>query len=479
MESKIFKAPPKLIRRKISASTIRGGDSKSIVGSLNQTNQILVEIQNQLALDFANRIAEDKKENAALRAARDKRKRVEAEENVESNKQTGKLNSVIGRSLQKVVDPAKNIFGKILGFLKGLTLAFVVDKVLKWFGNEENRKKLDVAFTWISKNGQTILNLVGGVILGRLVLKLLKVASAIRRVTKSLRLFGRFGNLLRRIPIIGKLFPKGGKGFGARFGRFKLPGGKLFGAFGSAFNFLGRMAEGQTIEQAAIGAGASLAGFLAGAKGGAAAGALVGSVFPGPGTAIGGVLGSLVGGLLGAYGAEKLADSMTGVEGYNKGGVVTGKGVGNKDSVMINATVGERIFDRNTSNQRSAIFDDFQRGGPQYDSAIQSLKESNKMLAGMSGVSSPTGSFTVTAPSNPNVSSVPFIPIGSSLNPSEMPADTITVLPPVLPGSNDTPTNTAAPSGGSSIPVLSVIDFANDYIPKVIDDFGIFVLDEV
>ena len=146
---------------------------------------------------------------------------------------------------------------------------------------------------------------------------------------------------------------------------------------------------------------------------------------------------------------------------------------------MINATVGERIFDRNTSNQRSAIFDDFQRGGPQYDSAIQSLKESNKMLAGMSGVSSPTGSFTVTAPSNPNVSSVPFIPIGSSLNPSEMPADTITVLPPVLPGSNDTPTNTAAPSGGSSIPVLSVIDFANDYIPKVIDDFGIFVLDEV
>ncbi len=478
MESKIFKAPPKLLRRKISASTIRGGDSKSIVGSLNQTNQILVEIQNQLALDFANRIAEDKKENAALRAARDKRKRVEAEETVESNKQTSKLNGVIGRNLQKVIEPAKNIFGKILGFLKGLTLAFVVDKVLKWFGNEENRKKLDVAFTWIKKNGQTILNLVGGVILGRLVLKLLKVASAIRRVTKSLRLFGRFGNLLRRIPIIGKLFPKGGKGLG-RFGRFKIPGGKALGAFGSAFNFISRMAEGQTLEQAAIGAGASLAGFYAGSKGGAAAGALVGSIFPGPGTAIGGVLGGLVGGLLGAYGAEKLADSMTGVEGYNKGGVVTGKDVGNKDSVMINATVGERIFDRNTSNQRRAVFDDFQRGGPQYDSAIQSLKESNKMLAGMSGVSSPTGSFTVTAPSNPNVSSVPFTPIGSSLNPSETSADTITVLPPVSSGSNDTPTNTAAPSGGSSIPVLSVIDFANDYIPKVIDDFGIFVLDEV
>jgi hypothetical protein len=475
VESKIFKAPPKLLRRKISASTIRGGDSKSIVGSLNQTNQILVEIQNQLALDFANRIAEDKKENAALRAARDKRKRVEAESNVEATKESGKLRGLLGRNLEKVIQPAKNIFGGILKFLKGLTLAFVVDKVLKWFGNEENRKKLDTAFTWIQKNGESILKLAGGVVLGRLILKLLKVASAIKRVTKSLRIFSRFGNLLRRIPLVGKLFPKGGKGFG----RFKFPGGKLFGAFGSAFNVINRLAEGQTVEQAFAGAAAGLAGFMTGAKAGGVAGAMVGSIFPGPGTAIGGVLGSLVGGILGAYGAEKLVDSMTGVEGYNKGGVVTGNNVGNKDSVTINATVGERIFDRDTSNQRFAVFDDFQRGGPQYDAAIKSLHKSNRMLASITGGNKPPGSFTVPAPSNPNVRSVPFIPIGSSLDPSDMPADTITVLPPVLPGGNSSASNTAAPAGGSSIPILSVIDMSNDYIPKVIDDFGIFVLDEV
>lgn len=479
MESKIFKAPPKLIRKKISASSMRGADSKTVVNSLQQTNLILVEIQKQLAFDFASRIAEDKRENAALRAAYDKKKRDEAEESVESNKQTSKLRGLLGRNLAKVVAPAKNIFSSILGFLKGLTLAFVVDKVLKWFSNEENRKKLDTAFTWINKNGKTILNLVGGVVLGRLVLKLLKVGSAIRRVTKSLRLFSRFGNLMRRIPFIGKLFPKGGKGFG-RFGKFKIPGGKLFGAFGSAFNFLTRLSEGQSLEQAAIGAGAGLAGFLAGAKGGAVAGGLVGSVIPGPGTAIGSVLGSIVGGLLGAYGAEKLADSVTGVEGYNKGGVVSGDNVGNRDSVLINATVGERIFDRETSNKRSAIFDDFQKGGTQYDSAIQSIKESNRMLAGAGGSPSSPQPFTVPAPSNPNISSVPFIPVAPSITPSEMPADTITVLPPILPGgSDDLPTNTAAPAGGTSIPILSVIDKLNDYIPMAIDEFGIFVLDEV
>ena len=43
-------------------------------------------------------------------------------------------------------------------------------------------------------------------------------------------------------------------------------------------------------------------------------GAAIGSVLPGKGTLIGGFLGSVIGGMMGAFGAEKLADNLTGVE---------------------------------------------------------------------------------------------------------------------------------------------------------------------
>ena len=169
MESKIFKAP-RLLKTKISASTIRGGDGNSVVSSLNTTNKILVEIQNQLALDFASRISERKLQNDALRAAADKKKRSDAEETIEGTRESGKIRGVLGRNLAKVIVPAKDIFGRILNFLGGLTLAFVTDKVLKWFANPENKAKIDTAMTYLEKNGRTILNILGGVVLGKIIL---------------------------------------------------------------------------------------------------------------------------------------------------------------------------------------------------------------------------------------------------------------------------------------------------------------------
>ena len=479
MESKIFKAP-RLIKSKLSASTIRGGDGKSVVSSLNTTNKILVEIQNQLALDFANRISERKLQNARLKAAADKQKRITAEDRSES---TGKFKSIFSGTLAKVTAPAKDIFSKILNFFGLLAGAFAVDKVLKWFGNEENQRKIDTAFTYLEKNGNVILKVLGAAVLGNILIKLLRVVTAIRKVTKALRIFSKIGGFLRKIPFFGKFLPKGGKGFKIPGLKMKFPGGKLLGPLATAFNFIDRLSQGQSLEQAAIGAGAGFAGFLAGAKTGAMTGAAIGSVLPGKGTLIGGFLGSVIGGMMGAFGAEKLADNLTGVENKNKGGLVTGSNVGNRDSVKVNATVGERFFDRETSSLRSKEFKDFHRGGPQYDAAIRSLTQSNMMLAGMSKVF--TGSTSRPSPSSLGSSSgakmnvVPPKPTFSNLAPTNTSEGSITVLPEVISKANSavSAATLTPPSGGSSIPVLDVIDYDNDYIPLALDTYGIFVFD--
>ena len=94
--NKIYKAPslPKLSKRNISSSVLRGasvvsaapklGKSRfsflnssagveglkqtSVGDTLAETNRILVEIQNQLATDFAFRIAEEKEQTKKIRA---------------------------------------------------------------------------------------------------------------------------------------------------------------------------------------------------------------------------------------------------------------------------------------------------------------------------------------------------------------------------------------------------------------------------
>ena len=478
MESKIFKAP-RLIKTKLSASTIRGGDGKSVVGSLNTTNKILVEIQNQLALDFASRISERKLQNDALRAAADKKKRADAEQTIEGTRESGKIRSALGRNLARVISPAKDIFGKILNFLGGLTLAFVTDKVLKWFANPENKRKIDTAMTYLEKNGSTILKILGGVVLGKVLSKILRITKGLRRATKSLRIFGNISKALRRIPFLGKMFPKKGLP--------KIPGLRGLGIFASAFNFLDRIGQGQSLTQAAAGTGAEAGGFLAGAKVGGVAGAALGSVIPGPGTVIGGLLGSLIGGLFGAYGAGKLADSLTGVQGYSDGGLVKGKQ--GDDQVPAKLTAGEYVIPKDPTSQFLPLLSDIRTGGSRFDSATQSMQQSNRMFAEtlrMGNISSTltggkgmSGAFTVPSPSY-NVRSVPFIPVSPSLSPSEMPSDTITVMPPVLsPPSGASPAVGSAPAGGDSIPIFDALDFTNDYIPQVIDDFGIFVLDEV
>ena len=105
------------------------------------------------------------------------------------------------------------------------------------------------------------------------------------------------------------------------------------------------------------------------------------------------------------------------------------------------------------------------------------------MLAGMSKVF--TGSTSRPSPSSLGSSSgakmnvVPPKPTFSNLAPTNTSEGSITVLPEVISKANSavSAATLTPPSGGSSIPVLDVIDYDNDYIPLALDTYGIFVFD--
>jgi hypothetical protein len=78
------------VRPKISAETLKTDISNAQISeSLVETNRILVEIQKQLAFDFAMRIAEEKEAIKKIKTAESKRKFAEKEKSVEETKKIG------------------------------------------------------------------------------------------------------------------------------------------------------------------------------------------------------------------------------------------------------------------------------------------------------------------------------------------------------------------------------------------------------
>jgi len=215
--SQLLKAPsitsrPKLTKTNVSSSMFRG--AKSPVGSsttikipkgmgyggkagtvdpkylqtkttpidqtLVETNNILIEIQRQLAFDYASRIEDEKNAIKSFKAAESKRKFAAKEKSVEGVR---KIGGAIGGTVSKIAAPIKGIFDKIKEFF-GLVLTGIVTNVaFEWLKDEKNRERLGNIFTFI---GKTIPYLLAG-LLG---LKLIKWGT---------RLF-RLGRFLFRLP---------------------------------------------------------------------------------------------------------------------------------------------------------------------------------------------------------------------------------------------------------------------------------------
>ena len=185
---------------------VSGVETTNVASTLVETNRILVEIQKQLALDFANRITEKKQLLELSRRSALKQKAVKKENFVERGKNLAK--GVLA-PFQKVIAPAKGIFDKLIEFITLVGGGILLNNAWDWLSKKENQEKLKKVFDFLVDNWKLLLGIGIGV-------KLLGVVRAIKTAFSILRgAIGLLGKLLKRIrkpPGSGGPGGTGGKG---------------------------------------------------------------------------------------------------------------------------------------------------------------------------------------------------------------------------------------------------------------------------
>lgn len=201
--SQIYRAPslPKMNRRNISSSVMSGAQaaaapklrrsSFSFIGAgrakvasglkvekadigtqLDETNRILVEIQKQLSLDFANRIVEKRQALKAYKTQVSRQRAASKESAIESMRNSG---AGLLKVFEKVAAPAKGIFQRILDFFSIILTGLLVNNAFKWLEDPANRAKLEKFFNFVVNHWKELLALYGAY-------KLIKIVSALKRI---------------------------------------------------------------------------------------------------------------------------------------------------------------------------------------------------------------------------------------------------------------------------------------------------------
>lgn len=204
-----FQKPSDKIKEKFEALTqsfqpkVAESDTPSNIKktqeALVETNRILVEIQKQLSLDFAMRIAEEKDNLKKIKASEAKRRVFDKEKSIEGGAR--KLTEVGKNIVSKLTQPVKSIFDKIKEFFSLIVTRVLVDEAFKWLRDPNNRKLLDGIFYWI---GKAFIPAVIAII-GYKVFKWVKRLWSIGRFLWKLpgRLIGILGKLLGALGIKG------------------------------------------------------------------------------------------------------------------------------------------------------------------------------------------------------------------------------------------------------------------------------------
>jgi hypothetical protein len=165
--------------------------------TLVETNNILIEIQRQLAFDYASRIEDEKNAIKSFKAAESKRKFAAKEKSVEGVK---KIGGAIGGTVSKIAAPIKGIFDKIKEFFGLILTGIVTNAAFTWLQDEKNRERLGNIFTFI---GKAIPYLLAG-LLG---LKLIKWGTRLFKLGRFL--FKLPGRILRVFGIGGRASSRG------------------------------------------------------------------------------------------------------------------------------------------------------------------------------------------------------------------------------------------------------------------------------
>jgi len=158
------------IKSVLDSETLKVSNLESKVGShekaLEETNSILTDIGNALALDFANRIAASKDDISNIKEQKSRGKFGRAENRLESK---GKgAGNIFTQTASKAASPVQGLFGKILSFIKLLGTGIGINFASKWLQNPANMKKLVKVGEFITNNWKLIAGVIvgGGLLIG-------------------------------------------------------------------------------------------------------------------------------------------------------------------------------------------------------------------------------------------------------------------------------------------------------------------------
>ena len=167
--------------------------ASSVEQTLVETNRILVEIQKQLSLDFAMRIAEEKEKNASLKEQKSRRKFALKESSIES---VNRIGNIVKSGADKVLAPVKSAFDKIIEFVSLIGMGIGANAIFNWLSDDGNKKKLMGWFSFIQDHYKWGLAALGAVA----ALKLVGPISMVVKIVSS-----AVGLLLKGLPLLKAL----------------------------------------------------------------------------------------------------------------------------------------------------------------------------------------------------------------------------------------------------------------------------------
>ena len=180
----------------------RSIDLNAIAETLIETNRILVEIQRQLAIDFATRMVKERDEFKRIRLGVDRDRKQRKEDKIEA----GKL-GFAGKVFDKALSPIKGLWSRLLGFFGWISAGWLTNKAVNWL--VKNPAAIGKFFDTVTKNWKLIAAIAGGLVLASIVGKLWG-AWRIAKLILGIAAIGGASNRIRGgIPSIPK---KGSKG---------------------------------------------------------------------------------------------------------------------------------------------------------------------------------------------------------------------------------------------------------------------------
>lgn len=162
-------------------------DVQSLRQEQNEAAEIIGDIGNALATDFANRITEEKAQNLLLNKERTKLRRQEKEDNLESKQLFGSpLKGSKSNLKSGIFTSGKGIFGKLFQLLGTLATGIAITNAFKWLEDDKNKEKLAGFFAGMKKHWKWIVGTLGTLVVIDLVSKIALIATAIKGLTLAL-----------------------------------------------------------------------------------------------------------------------------------------------------------------------------------------------------------------------------------------------------------------------------------------------------